>query len=200
MTAMKAKRRKCTLSERTTPCACCGYPISHRHHLMAVATHGENLHSARLCPNCHELFHLLQSVLIRRSRHSNRVLRQYTEVKGMDDIALRFMYSKVLEVEDIEGTFTRNAVKVTEAVREQLSLYVPTLTDMDILGTFHIVKESTGVQFKVGARVSAKADSEQISESLWVFYFRGTEVVKVETLQVKRGDDGAFVPLTPPPS
>ena len=194
---LKVKRRKSTLAERTTLCACCGHPISHRHHLMGVAPHGENRHTAQFCPNCHELFHLVQATLVRRSRYCGRVLRQYTEAKGMGDPAFQFMLAKVLEVEDVQETFTRNALKITEAVREQLAMYVPTLTDMDILGTFDVVKESIGVQFKVGSRVSSKVDNGRVSESLWVFHFRGTKVIKVETMQVNRDADGSFVPVMP---
>lgn len=193
----KLKRRKSTLAERTTSCACCGYPISHRHHLMGVAPHGENRHTAQFCPNCHELFHIVQASIVRESRYCSKVLRQYTEAKGMDDPAFKFMLSKVFEVEDLQETFTRNAPKITETVHEQLALYVPMLTDLDILGVFDAQKESTGVQFKVGTWVSAKNDNGSVSESLWVFHFSGAKITKAETLQVNRDAKGSFIPVMP---
>lgn len=53
------RRRQSTQSERLTPCQCCGWPISERHHLLEVARYGESNHTARLCANCHELYHII---------------------------------------------------------------------------------------------------------------------------------------------
>jgi hypothetical protein len=53
------ERRATRRDERTTPCECCGYPISQRHHLYKVANYGENKFTIQLCANCHELFHLV---------------------------------------------------------------------------------------------------------------------------------------------
>src|SRR5262245_25615696 len=36
------RRRRPSDKERMTACTACGYPISHRHHLWDIATHGEN--------------------------------------------------------------------------------------------------------------------------------------------------------------
>ncbi len=192
---IETKRRRTTLSERTTPCACCGYPISHRHHPIGVAETGESRHTLQFCPNCHELFHLVQAALVRESRYCNRVLQKYVEARGRDDPALKFMFSKVIEVEDIRGTFTREAPKIVDAVRRSLEPYVRDLRDIDILGTFNMVKDRSGVRFKVGARVSEQVPGADVSESLWVFHFNQTGITKVETLRVTRGTDGLFVPI-----
>lgn len=195
---IKKKRRSTTLSERTTPCACCGYPISHRHHPIGVAETGESRHTLQFCPNCHELFHLVQAALVRKSRYCNRVLQKYVEARGWDDPALTFMFSKVIEVEDIRGTFTRETPKIVDAVRRALEQYVQDLRDIDILGTFDMVKDRSGVRFKVGARVSEQAPGADVSESLWVFHFNQKGITKVETLCVTRGADGLFVPVLDP--
>jgi hypothetical protein len=123
---------------------------------------------------------------------------QYTNEKGMSDKVYTFMMAKVIEVEDIQETFTRNAIKITEGIREQLDIYVPNLTNLDILGTFDVLKELTEVQFKVGARISAKVDGGPVSESLWVFHFSGTKIIKTETLQIVRDAIGTFVPVISP--
>lgn len=191
----RTHRRRTTLNERTTPCACCRYPISHRHHPIGVAETGESRHTLQFCPNCHELFHLVQAALVRESRYCNRVLQKYVETRGWDDPALRFMFSKVIEVEDIRGTFTREAPKIVDAVRKALEPYVRDLRDVDILGTFGMVKDRSGVRFKVGARISEQGPGADISESLWVFHFNQTGITKVETLRVTRGTDGLFVPV-----
>lgn len=195
ITTIKTKRRRTTLSERTTPCACCGYPISHRHHPIGVAETGESRHTLQFCPNCHELFHLVQAALVRKSRYCNRVLQKYVEARGWDNTALKFMFSKVIEVEDIRGTFTCETSKIVEAVRRSLEPYVRDLRDIDILGTFDMVKNRSGVRFKVGARVSEKVPDADVSESLWVFHFNQAGITKVETLRVTRGTDGLFVPI-----
>jgi len=64
-------RRRTTLQQRLTPCECCGYPISECHHLFEVAFFGENDYTAQLCANCHELYHLIESV-VSTSRESQK--------------------------------------------------------------------------------------------------------------------------------
>lgn len=190
---LKSNRRRTTLQERTTPCACCAYPISHRHHVLGFAGSGENRHTLQLCPNCHELFHLIQSAVVGNSDYSNKVLRKYMETKGTEDPAFKFIMAKVMEVEDLRGVFTTETPKIVNAVRKALEPYVSELRDVDILGAFDMVKQRSGVTFKVGARVSEDADG-RVVESLWVFHFNETGVLKVKTLRVKRAEDGLFVP------
>lgn len=117
------------------------------------------------------------------------------EVRGWDDPAIKFMFSKVIEVEDIRGTFTREVPKIVDAVRRSLEPYVRDLIDIDILGTFNMVKDRSGVRFKIGARVSEQVPGDDVSESLWVFHFNQTGITNVETLRVTRGTDGLFVPI-----
>jgi hypothetical protein len=58
---MSAKRRSVKKKERLSDCECCGYPLSHRHHLFPVCKYGENEETIQLCANCHELWHILYS-------------------------------------------------------------------------------------------------------------------------------------------
>ncbi len=67
------QRRRPTHEERIIPCMACGYPVSHRHHLWDIATHGENKVTLRLCGNCHELHHLLYNTLARNSEYSRKL-------------------------------------------------------------------------------------------------------------------------------
>jgi hypothetical protein len=147
-----------------------------------------------LCPNCHELFHLIQSAIVGKSNYSNRILQKYMEAKGKEDTTFKFMMAKVMEVEDLRGAFTTETPKIVNAVRKALEPYVSVLRDVDILGAFDMVKQGSGVTFKVGARVSEMVADDRFVESLWVFHFNETGVLKVETLRVKRGEDGLFVP------
>ena len=58
------KRRKTKLWERLTPCNCCGYPISQRHHLLTIAEYGrESNYTRLLCANCHELYHICEKAI-----------------------------------------------------------------------------------------------------------------------------------------
>jgi ribosomal protein L37E len=68
------QRQRPTYRERTTPCAACGYPSSHRHHIYDVATHGENFQTVQLCANCHELQHLLYNALVNSSEYSKKLI------------------------------------------------------------------------------------------------------------------------------
>lgn len=108
------------------------------------------------------------------------------------------MFSKVIEVEDIRGTFTRETPKIVDAVRKAVEPYVRNLRDIDILGTFDMVKDQNGMRFRVGARVSEQVPGADVSESLWVFHFNQTGIARVETLRVIRGTDGLFVPMPDP--
>jgi len=68
------RRRRATDKERMTACSACGYPISQRHHLWDIATHGENAVTVQLCPNCHELHHLMYNTLARGSAYSQKLV------------------------------------------------------------------------------------------------------------------------------
>ncbi len=68
------QRRRPTYRERTTPCVACGYPVSHRHHVYDLATHGEHTQTVQLCANCHELQHLLYNALINESDYSQKLV------------------------------------------------------------------------------------------------------------------------------
>lgn len=70
------RRRRPSDKERMTPCSACGYPVSHRHHLWDIATHGENAVTVQLCPNCHELHHLMYNALARDSAYSRKLVQQ----------------------------------------------------------------------------------------------------------------------------
>lgn len=69
------RRRRATDTERMTACTACGYPVSQRHHLWDVATHGENRVTVQLCANCHELHHLMYNALARDSAYSQKLVR-----------------------------------------------------------------------------------------------------------------------------
>lgn len=116
------------------------------------------------------------------------------EAKSTEDSTLKFMMVKVMEVEDLRGAFTTETPKIVNAVRKALEPYVHELRDVGILGAFDMVKQGSEVTFKVGARVSEMVADGCVIESLWVFHFSEAGVLKVETLRVKRGEDGLFVP------
>jgi len=67
------QRRRPTHEERIMPCMACGYPVSHRHHLWDIATHGENRVTLRICGNCHELYHLIYNTLAKDSEYSRKL-------------------------------------------------------------------------------------------------------------------------------
>lgn len=67
------QRRRPTHEERIIACMACGYPVSHRHHLWDIATHGENKVTLRLCGNCHELHHLIYNTLAKNSEYSRKL-------------------------------------------------------------------------------------------------------------------------------
>lgn len=48
--------------QRITPCICCNYPVTERHHLLEKRkwkNQDDDTNVVNLCPNCHQLYHLL---------------------------------------------------------------------------------------------------------------------------------------------
>lgn len=79
MATIPRKRRGTRLSERLTPCFCCAYPISQRHHLFPAARYGETGKTVALCANCHEAYHILEQgwIDIRASRRNTHAIYLY---------------------------------------------------------------------------------------------------------------------------
>jgi ribosomal protein L37E len=73
------RRRRITDQERMTACSACGYPLSQRHHLWDIATHGENPVTVQLCANCHDLHHLLYNAIARDSAYSQKLVKHMLE-------------------------------------------------------------------------------------------------------------------------
>lgn len=57
-TNSNTRRKAPTLEQRLTPCQCCGFPLSQRHHILPFSTHGDGL-CVSLCANCHEVLHVI---------------------------------------------------------------------------------------------------------------------------------------------
>lgn len=65
---MSTKRKRVPIRDRLTPCQVCDHPISHRHHVLSMAKWGETEATIQLCPNCHELYHIMQDAWIEKAR------------------------------------------------------------------------------------------------------------------------------------
>ncbi len=98
------ERRQTKVNERLVSCQCCGYPISQRHHLLEVSRFGENEYSYQLCPNCHELYHIIKdSRLYGNESRPAILLDRIVEEWGSDHIALRRLTKLVDLITDVEG-------------------------------------------------------------------------------------------------
>ena len=92
------RRYKSTLKQRMTPCNCCGYPISQRHHLFEVAHYGESDFTRQLCANCHELYHLIEGLDAIPEDQGDRVTRcsallgRVIQIWGQDDPRLEYLF------------------------------------------------------------------------------------------------------------
>jgi hypothetical protein len=119
-------RRKAKLHERLSPCECCGYPLSHRHHTIPIAGWGESGYTIQLCPNCHELFHLIllaygNGTPDHRLTRSRRAIVSYTTsaYHSAHPDVFRLLYDKAKESRDREiefrDAFERGMKRVREA-------------------------------------------------------------------------------------
>lgn len=116
--AATRKRRRATRKERLTPCAACDYPLSQRHHLLDVAYHGENDLTIQLCANCHDLYHLIESAYIGKSRYAQRLLGKFLLRYGHGKDNVQFLMNKINEAEEIKRAMTIEACRIVEEAGE----------------------------------------------------------------------------------
>ena len=83
-------RKKTTLKERLTACSICDHPISQRHHLLEVSRYDENDYTYQLCANCHEIYHLLETIQSYPDKTINsKIIIRHLETKMDDSILIR---------------------------------------------------------------------------------------------------------------
>jgi hypothetical protein len=90
-----AKRKKPTFAQRTTPCVICTHPISQQHHIFEFASYGDSEYTIPLCANCHELFHLIQSVYRRKTKYALEVVL-HALTTGSDSVVWCVIHLSVL--------------------------------------------------------------------------------------------------------
>lgn len=94
---MTKRRKKVSIHNRLTPCFCCGYPISQRHHLLHFAEWGDLFGTIQLCANCHELYHLIFEVFQEAGKGNTRtgrsavLINQLTRLWGTDDKRIQYL-------------------------------------------------------------------------------------------------------------
>jgi hypothetical protein len=112
------RRRKARSSERRTPCECCGFPLSQRHHLLPVACYGESEHTIQLCANCHELFHLIFRGRFENfpasKRQLGRILLSVYRYENPKIFA--FLYQITEEARDLEIAYSQAAMAEAERI------------------------------------------------------------------------------------
>jgi hypothetical protein len=118
-----SRRRKPSRQARLTPCECCGFPLSQRHHLAPFAENGETDQTMQLCANCHELYHLIYRVYVEKSEASVQLLGQLL-IKNADRSSLfrrvfSFLYPLIADVHDRDRANTLEAIRIVEAARAE---------------------------------------------------------------------------------
>ena len=91
------KRRAPTVEERTTPCHACSFPLSHRHHALPFAEHGETPITYPLCPNCHELLHLAIRVIKTPTKRNTALWTGVVKFLGETHVAIRIIIPMAYE-------------------------------------------------------------------------------------------------------
>lgn len=89
------KRRATKLEETTTPCESCGFPISHRHHLMEYAEYGENDCTLQACATCHWTLHICVSALGSRNARAWKLWSHLLRSLGEQD--QRIVWAQAME-------------------------------------------------------------------------------------------------------
>jgi hypothetical protein len=115
-------RRRATLKERSTPCQCCAFPLSHRHHWLALARYGEHEATLQLCPNCHYVYHLIGSAND-GNRESQQLLMALVRSPDLRDRILGPLISFQRQAAEIDGALKRSSdlmVKDWDAIQARL--------------------------------------------------------------------------------
>ena len=94
------------------PCECCDYPFSHKHHLLLRSEWGENDATARLCPNCHHLVHLIYNHL--NGTKSNRDLGTLILKLGLHSQAVTKAWSIAVMMRQVSITISQALVQKVE--------------------------------------------------------------------------------------
>jgi hypothetical protein len=85
MAESKRTRRKPTFGERMRPCRCCGFPLTHQHHVLEVALypHAGSFGDVTipLCANCHDLYHLYAKTMLPDASRKTKDLWLFFSVK-----------------------------------------------------------------------------------------------------------------------
>ena len=74
------KTKKEVRKKAMSKCCFCQSLDIHVHHIVPGGSNDIS-NGVPLCPNCHEIFHLVQATLVRRSSYCRKILIQYTEAK-----------------------------------------------------------------------------------------------------------------------
>lgn len=88
----RVKRPKSKLRERLLPCQFCDYPISEKHHALPISIFGKTPYTLQLCANCHELYHIVERVILYESKRAAYLLNAFKNRYGDDDARLLKAY------------------------------------------------------------------------------------------------------------
>lgn len=123
---MTVKRRRATREERLTPCECCGFPLSHRHHLLPVCDFDENDCTAALCGSCHDMFHVIDNGS--RPNANKQVVLLYGELVqrlGLNNERLMTLFRLVKEAQRLHKTKMKEVFDEVERQKKAWEVIKP---------------------------------------------------------------------------
>lgn len=103
---MEQRRRKPKIEERLTPCMCCKYPLTERHHILDFVTWGEALDTWQLCANCHEILHIAFAAIILKKKRSTELWENFEKVLGEKHPTIQWIYERIEETLDLSFEMT----------------------------------------------------------------------------------------------
>lgn len=96
------RRRQPTTKERLTPCECCEFPVSHRHHILEFAQYGENNITKQLCGSCHDVYTVLVNCYTKPTKRNKDIWMGFVGVIGWDDRRVKFFMNLLQEYCDLK--------------------------------------------------------------------------------------------------
>ena len=115
---MNERRRATTREERLSPCHGCGFPLTHRHHLLEFANYGENDCTVQVCGTCHDLFQIVESCYVWKHADAKRLVGELVQRIGFHNERFSRIYDLVVEAKRLRNIADKASCEAVENAPE----------------------------------------------------------------------------------
>ena len=132
----------------------------------------------QLCPNCHDLYHLICRVFIEKSKQQQRILDSYCAWAGENDARFQFLYMKMRKYHEIDKKVGQNSARVVVPIGRYMKRRIKGHFDWDFLDV-QPEDEAISKRLEIKIKVQWKEDGEEVQSANLLFSIKGIRIVKV---------------------